>query len=401
MYYALTFFLGAAVGAAGMFTILFEWQRRLRALKEEVDATRSEAASDRMRLSMDRSEFHAERQAFEERPVQYRDLKDENQILKTDLRNIDVQVRKLQLDRDAQRDAQADINQRVNSLGDRYLSDNVQWIGKSLTPNNLVQSQKKLDRVIDRCRKIGFEISEADEARYSADMKLEYERVVREAFAKEEQARIRAQIREQQKLEREIERELKQLERERAAIQAALEAALAEAKEEHSEEVDRLRERLAEAEAKAERTKSQAELTKAGHVYVISNIGSFGEGVYKVGLTRRLEPELRIRELGDASVPFPFDIHMMISAEDAPKLENAIHRALHKHRLNKINLRKEFFRADLDVIHEVVKTEHGEIDFIAEPEALDYRQSLEMSEQDAEYIETVFDQFRGEADPED
>ena len=79
-------------------------------------------------------------------------------------------------------------------------------------------------------------------------------------------------------------------------------------------------------------------------MYVLSNIGSFGEGVYKIGMTRRLEPQDRVRELGDASVPFPFDVHMMISCDDAPSLENALHRESHKQRVNKVNFRKEFFR---------------------------------------------------------
>ena len=122
----------------------------------------------------------------------------------------------------------------------------------------------------------------------------------------------------------------------------ALQKALAEAADEHSEEVERLKARLAEAVAKSQRTIAQAQLTKAGYIYVISNIGSFGQDVYKVGMTRRLEPLDRVRELGDASVPFSFDIHMMIACDDAPALENALHHALHKTRLNKLNLRKEF-----------------------------------------------------------
>src|SRR5437868_4948931 len=87
---------------------------------------------------------------------------------------------------------------------------------------------------------------------------------------------------------------------------------------------------------------SMAQQTKAGHVYVISNIGTMGDGVFKIGMTRRLTPNERIDELGCAAVPFPFDVHMMIHCEDAPGLENALHHALHKRRINKVNLRKEF-----------------------------------------------------------
>ena len=90
-------------------------------------------------------------------------------------------------------------------------------------------------------------------------------------------------------------------------------------------------------------------------MYVISNIGSFGEGIYKIGLTRRLEPYDRVKELGDASVPFEFDVHAMIFSDDAPALENTLHRHFRDRELNKVNHRKEFFRVDIDEIEEVVK----------------------------------------------
>src|SRR6185503_7667311 len=114
----------------------------------------------------------------------------------------------------------------------------------------------------------------------------------------------------------------------------------------------------------------------------ISNIGSFGEGIYKIGMTRRLEPKERIWELCSASVPFPFDIHMMISCTDAPSLENALHRAFFKQRINKANPRKEFFRVGLQEIHKIVTENHGEVEYVADAEALEYRQSISMSEED-------------------
>jgi len=187
-----------------------------------------------------------------------------------------------------------------------------------------------------------------------------------------------------------VDRELKQLQRERTAIQAALDQALAEARDKHSEEVQRLQARLAEAEEKSRRAMSMAQQTKAGNVYVISNIGSLGESVFKIGMTRRLEPLDRVRELGDASVPFPFDVHMMISCDDAPSLENALHRELHKLRINKTNPRKEFFKVDLETICRIVRAHHGEVAYVADPEALEYRQSLSMSEEDSKFIENVY-----------
>ena len=136
---------------------------------------------------------------------------------------------------------------------------------------------------------------------------------------------------------------------------------------------------------------SRAQMTKSGHVYVISNIGSFGKGVFKIGMTRRLEPLDRVKELGDASVPFPFDDHMMVSSDNAPALENVLHRTLHKLRLNKVNSRKEFFSTDIEAVHQMIKEHHGQVEYVADPDALQYNQSMTMSEEDSEYIEGVYD----------
>jgi hypothetical protein len=177
-----------------------------------------------------------------------------------------------------------------------------------------------------------------------------------------------------------------------------LDQAMAEAKDRHSDEVDALKAKLAEAESK-QRALSMAQQTRAGNVYVISNIGSFGENVFKIGMTRRLEPMDRIRELGDASVPFPFDVHMVISCDDAPALENSIHRTLHKSRINRVNPRKEYFRTDLQTIVGVIRENRGcEVEYIADAEALEYNQSLSMSEEDADYIESVYESVEDERD---
>jgi len=118
---------------------------------------------------------------------------------------------------------------------------------------------------------------------------------------------------------------------------------------------------------------------RAGYVYVISNIGAFGEGVYKIGMTRRLEPQERIDELGDASVPFNFDIHAMIFSDDAPALEAALHNAFDAKKVNKVNGRKEFFRVTLDEVKDVVYSAYGKsVEFIDIPAAEQYRQSIRM-----------------------
>lgn len=119
-----------------------------------------------------------------------------------------------------------------------------------------------------------------------------------------------------------------------------------------------------------------AQQTKCGTVYVISNVGSFGENVYKVGMTRRLEPLDRVRELGDASVPFPFDVHAFIESDDAPALETALHHELAMAQMNKVNPRKEFFRVDLAFIRKLVETRGLEATWTMAAEAAEYRESL-------------------------
>ena len=118
---------------------------------------------------------------------------------------------------------------------------------------------------------------------------------------------------------------------------------------------------------------------KAGYVYIISNIGAFGENVYKIGMTRRLDPQDRVDELGDASVPFNFDVHAMIFSDDAPALEAALHKAFEDKKLNMVNTRREFFNVTLDEIKEVVKKNFDKtVEFIDVPDAEQYRVSQKM-----------------------
>ena len=335
--------------------------------------------------------------AFEARRVKYDDIVRENGGLKQDCFNLSVQLRKMERDHATLAQRQDEINGKANELAGRYLKENVSWIGDKLNTSNFSSCKQRLLNAIGACRSIGFSVPETQKSELVQNLQTNFEQAVRDEFARQEQARIKAQIRDEEKLAREIDKQIKDAEREKAAIQAALEKALKETHDEHSAEVELLKSRLKEAEEKSQRAISQAQLTKAGHVYVLSNIGSFGEGMYKIGMTRRLEPQDRVRELGDASVPFPFDVHMMISCDDAPTLENALHRELHKQRVNKVNFRKEFFRADFDSIREIVESQHGEVEYHAEPEALQYRESINMPDEDFDFIEHAVESVAGDA----
>jgi hypothetical protein len=200
---------------------------------------------------------------------------------------------------------------------------------------------------------------------------------------KEEQRRIREQMREEEIALREFEKAQREAEKEEQRYAEALlrareevEGAAGAKQEKLRLKIEELERRLSEAHDRKERAIARAQMTRSGHVYVISNIGSFGEHVYKIGMTRRLDPMDRIRELGDASVPFQFDVHAVIYTDDAPTLENTLHRRFGTRRINRVNERKEFFRVTIDEIADVVRENHGEIEFTRLAEAEEFRKTI-------------------------
>lgn len=286
------------------------------------------------------------------------------------------------------------------AIASKYLTEVRKSIKSKLNSNNYHKMLETYEKAVDFCGKKGYPVDAELYESVKAELKEDYAEAVRKDVQKAEQARIREQIKEEQKAERELEREMKRIAAEQKAIEKALEEALARTKDEHSVEVEELRRRLAEAEASGQRAMSLAQQTKSGHVYVISNIGSFGEQIFKIGMSRRLEPLDRIKELGDASVPFPFDVHMMMQSSNAPALEAALHRVFHHRRVNGVNLRKEFFRVAIEEIVEVVEglkdDETHTIPFTAGPfsleaEAEQFRESLAMTDEDRKMIEDAYE----------
>jgi hypothetical protein len=179
---------------------------------------------------------------------------------------------------------------------------------------------------------------------------------------REEQRRVKEQIRDEARAAKERERALREAAKEEEMLRKAMEQAQeqvehasGEQKAIYEERLQEMAERLKQALERKERARSMAEQTKKGYVYIISNIGSFGEDVYKIGLTRRDDPRDRVRELGDSSVPFDFDVHAVILSEDAPALEHQLHKHFLLTQVNKVNHRKEFFRASLQEIREEIE----------------------------------------------
>jgi hypothetical protein len=201
--------------------------------------------------------------------------------------------------------------------------------------------------------------------------------------AREEQREIREQLKE----DANVRKEAIEAEKEAVREEQLIAIALAEAEEKYAKEnaedrkesdiqIAELQQKLLEVIEK-KRKISEAQKTRQGNLYVISNVGSFGEGIYKIGMTRRIDPMLRVKELSDASVPFSFDVHAMVQCDDAPKLEKELHRAFNHKRVNQVNYRKEFFRIDITEIKEILETIHTkQVRWTMASEAAEFKESM-------------------------
>ena len=267
--------------------------------------------------------------------------------------------------------------------------------------NNASKTKERIIKAFETINKLGVTqnvfITEDFLKLKLEELALTYEYEQKKFEEKEEQRLIREQMREEEKAQKEFEKAQKEAEEEEKRFQKALEKAKAELEGANpinatalQEQIKELEQKLEAAHERKERAIAQAQLTKVGHIYVISNLGSFGEDVYKIGMTRRLDPLDRVRELGDASVPFQFDIHAIIYSENAPQLEYELHKKFADRRLNRVNNKKEFFKVSLEEIEAFVK-EHAnaEIEFTKLAEAREYRETLAMLEQVNKMINEV------------
>ena len=262
-----------------------------------------------------------------------------------------------------------------------------------VTFRNINSSEKRLEKIKDNINKL----LEPNHCHITDDffqlkiqelyLAFEYEEKLQEE--KEEQRRIKQQMREEkreeEKLRREIEKAEAEAQKDEEMFQKALEevrteaaAASAEQKSKYELRIQELKKQITEVQQKKERALSMAQQTRSGHVYIISNIGSFGEEIYKIGVTRRLEPEERVKELGDASVPFEFDIHAMIHSKDAPDLEKKLHESFDNFRVNRVNTRKEFFKVGLDQVEHKCNELGVNVEFTKLAQAKEYRETLDI-----------------------
>lgn len=263
---------------------------------------------------------------------------------------------------------------------------NVAW-------NNVTKMEERIQKSFEGVNKLG-DVAKVSITSEYLELKLKEIRLTHEYEEKryrerEEQRKAREELREEEKARQEIEKAQQEAEQEEARFQKALERAREEAAKATGAQLQKLTEqigsfeaKLDEARKKKERAVSRAQLTKSGFVYVISNIGSFGDRVYKIGMTRRLEPKERIDELGGASVPFPFDTHVMLFSDNAPELETALHQLFEQRRLNMVNARREFYRdIELAEIEKFVKMKGLSAQFTKNPEAREYRETIALRAQ--------------------
>lgn len=256
----------------------------------------------------------------------------------------------------------------------------VRWNNIKIMEERIFKAFEQINETVENA---GISITDAYFRLKLDELRLTYEEAKKKQDEKEEQRRIRELQKEEERRQKEIEKAQQEAEKEISSTQKALKKKEEEASgfsgaeaEKYKAEIEALKRQLEEATAKKERALAQAQLTRAGHIYVISNIGSFGESVYKIGMTRRLDPLERVNELGDASVPFKFDVHALIYSEDAPALETSLHKAFADKKVNMVNDRREFFRVSLDEIEKEVHKNFAQIEFIKEPEAEEYRETL-------------------------
>ena len=248
---------------------------------------------------------------------------------------------------------------------------------RSLRNGNVLTAVKRLEASMASIEKLGsmmemrvnpeYHALRVEELELTADFQMKVQQ------EKEEAREERERLREERKAAQELAAERERLDKERAHYANALAALLASGDEAAAAD---LQQKIAEVEAEIAQNDFRTANIRAGYVYVISNIGAFGPNVVKIGMTRRLEPMDRVRELGDASVPFPFDVHALYFSDDAVTLENELHHAFAERRVNNVNERREFFFATPEQVREILTAKLGSLlEYNAEPEANEYLQS--------------------------
>lgn len=274
----------------------------------------------------------------------------------------------------------------------RAFNGECEEITSKVTYANFETSQERITSSYEAISKLGRIMNVAVTYPYyqlkQQELNLAFEYRQKKQQEKEEQRAIKAQMREEAKLQKEIEEARWKIEKEQRhyinalkKVQEQIKKAIGKEKADLQVKKQELESQLSDIDKSLKDIDYREANQKAGYVYIISNIGAFGENVYKIGMTRRLDPTERVDELGDASVPFAFDIHAMIFSDNAPALESALHRAFEKRKLNWVNQRREFFNVTLDEIKKVVAANYDKTaEFIETAAAEQYRITMKMKQ---------------------
>lgn len=274
----------------------------------------------------------------------------------------------------------------------RAFNGECEEITGKVTYANFETSQERITSSYEAISKLGRIMNVAVTYPYyqlkQQELNLAFEYRQKKQQEKEEQRAIKAQMREEARLQKEIEEARWKIEKEQRhyinalkKVQEQIKKATGKEKADLQVKKQELENQLSDIDKSLKDIDYREANQKAGYVYIISNIGAFGENVYKIGMTRRLDPTERVDELGDASVPFAFDIHAMIFSDNAPALESALHRAFEKRKLNWVNQRREFFNVTLDEIKKVVAANYDKTaEFIETAAAEQYRITIKMKQ---------------------
>lgn len=330
---------------------------------------------------------------------EYTNTKDYSDVTSEDIKNdlslLKLKEKELVKNKDAfnkskNLDSKKIINARFKQISKCFSAETTDILNK-LTLANTDASRNKIIKSFETINK-AFEIDGVQLDEDFLKIKLEelsinnelQKKIEEEKIARQEQREI---LREEEKVRREIEREKAKIEKEEKQFNNEIAKLMGYMqktgndveKQLYVDKIKELEEKLSLLEKDKKNVFDREQNTRAGYVYIISNIGSFGENIYKIGVTRRLEPMDRIKELSSASVPFGFDVHAMIFSEDAPGLETILHTHFRNQAVNKVNSRKEFFNVNLDEVKELVLKHHNNtVDFTMDPEAYEYKESLKL-----------------------
>lgn len=255
-------------------------------------------------------------------------------------------------------------------------------VAKAVSASNLESCAKRLSTARDRIERQGsmidFHVDENYHRMRLTELELAAEHLQVKALEKELERERKAELREQKKVESELLAQREKLLKEQSHYENLLNS-LKERGD--ADGIARVESQLSDVQTAIDDVDYRQANTRAGYVYVISNRGAFGPDVVKIGMTRRLEPMDRVRELGDASVPFRFDVHALFFSQDAVGVESDLHRKFEKQRLNMVNLRREFFRVSPDQVLEALQNSAVEVvEFTLEAPAEEHSQSLTIAE---------------------